>query len=183
MSEEVAEVTAEPKPKKAGRPAGAKRGPGRPPKFARAIAEPAFSEGDVEQAKAPEAAHVFGFPVHEGFAKITVFADASDGNKMSFFTVKLGDYPRLNLARNRMHTLPMAYINVIRDTIVDGCIEDDLSDPANPVRRYVSKTRYPHSDPIPATKEEFVAYWTQQNGLEHPNAFKRRMAGAKNFVA
>lgn len=183
---EVAEETkpVEVKPKKRGRPAGSvKKSPGRPPKYAKAIPEVPFTEEEHAAASDAREEKVYGFPVKEGFARITVFATAEDGNKYSFFPIKLGDYPRLNLARNRMHVLPMSYVNVITDTVVPDCIEDDCSDPANPIRRYVSKTRFPHSDPIPATKEEFVAYMKQQASLEHPNDYKRRMNGAKNIIA
>lgn len=115
---------------------------------------------------------VYGWPVADGFARIMVFSAPEEGNKTSYFQVKLGDHPVVFLAKNRMHVLPMGLVNNILDTTNEFPV-DDLADEAHPQRFYEKRARLPHSEPIPATKEEYIAYRQAQEKLIHPNKFKR----------
>lgn len=117
---------------------------------------------------------VFGFPVSEGFSTITLFPSPGEGETQAFVSLRLGDYPVLSVAKGHTHVLPNALIGVITATVVPT-VQDDLSNPRNPRRlKNVMKTRFPHSPPIPATKEQFVAYYREQHSLEHPNDFYNR---------
>lgn len=122
---------------------------------------------------------VFGFPVADGFSKIMVFPAPGDGNNLTFMTLRLGDFTPLTIAKGKLHVLPNCLVGLIEATVVES-VEDDLSDPRKPVRhKNILKTRFPHSPRVPATKEEFVAYYTQQHKLEHPNNHRNRTsAGA-----
>lgn len=116
--------------------------------------------------------HVYGYPVADGFARITVFSDPSEGNKTTFFMVMLGNHPKTYLAKNRSHVLPMGLVNNIIDTTQEYPV-DDTSDQQHPQRMYEMRARFPHSDPIPATAEDYVAYRKLQEKLIHPNKYKK----------
>ena len=132
----------------------------------------AIVEGPEDAPKAQGPTHINGYPIADGFAKIMVFPDPSEGNKTCFFETKLGDHPKTFLAKNRMHVLPMGLINNILDTTQEYPV-DDCSDLAHPQRGTEMRARLPHSDPIPATPEEYREYIAKQNTMIHPNKFKK----------
>jgi len=111
---------------------------------------------------------VYGWPIADGFARIMIFSDPNDGNKVTFVQASLGDHPRVYLAKNKMHVLPMGLVNVLMDTAQEFPV-DDLSNETRPVRYFEVRARFPHSEPIPATAEEYVRYRQEQEKLPHPN--------------
>lgn len=125
-----------------------------------------------ETSDGADTSRVYGYPVKDGFARIMVFADPGEGNKTCYFQVKCGDHPTTFLAKNRMHVLPMCLVNNILDSSTEFPV-DDLSDERNPTRSFETRARLPHSEPIPATKEEYIAYRKAQEKLVHPNRFKK----------
>lgn len=144
---------------------------GAPRKSPRTKLKGMIEEGEpVSRAITPS--HVYGYPVADGFARITVFGDPSEGNKTHWFMVSLGDHPKTYLAKNRNHVLPMGLVNNIIDTTQEFPV-DDTSDERNPQRMYEMRARFPHSEPIPATAEEYVAYRKLQEKLIHPNKYKK----------
>ena len=161
-----------PKPKAKRKPSP--RPAGRPAKYSTSVMPEVVPEVAVENGNEM----IYGYPVSEGFSRIMLYPNASEGNKYCFQLLRIGDRPAMYVAKNKMHVLPNALINVILDTVVP-IVEDDVSDPRHPVRRTAMFTRVPHSDPTPATKEDFIAYRKAQASLEHPNTYqKRASAGA-----
>lgn len=108
-----------------------------------------------------------------GFYKIMIFSDHNDGNKITYIQTSLGDHPKVFLAKNTMHVLPAGLVNNILGTTAEYPV-DDLSDEMKPVRFFEKRARWPHSEPIPATAEEYVAYRKKQETLPHPNKLKKQ---------
>lgn len=111
---------------------------------------------------------VYGWPIADGFARIMIFSGPNDGNKVTFVECSLGDHPKVYLAKNKMHVLPMGLVNNIIDTTQVFPV-DDLSDEMKPKRYFEARPRFPHSEPIPATAEEYIKYRQEQERLPHPN--------------
>lgn len=159
------------KPKnKGGRPKGSGK---------KQLAAKAEAKADV---KAPdnkvtsnEPESIMGYKVADGFSWITVFPLASDppGKKCFCGPWVVGDGFPLSFLKGTNVCLPNAVVNAIKDTVV-MMPEDDLSDEKNPIRNFVPYTRFPHSDPIPATFQDFKNYRAKQAALPHPNTLKKR---------
>jgi hypothetical protein len=119
-----------------------------------------------------EGGNVYGWPIKDGFARMMIFSDHNDGNKITYVPVKLGDHPVVQLAKQKMHVLPMGLVNIILDTVQEFPV-DDLEDEMKPKRYFEKKSRWAHSEPIPATWQEYVAYRKEQEKLPHPNNLKK----------
>ena len=115
---------------------------------------------------------VYGWPIKDGFSRIMIFSDHNDGNKVTYVRVMLGDHAPVMLAKNKMHTLPNGLVNIILDTEQEYPV-DDLSNEMKPVRYFEKGPRFPHSEPIPATAKEYVAYRQTQEKLPHPNKLSK----------
>lgn len=105
---------------------------------------------------------VYGWKVSEGFYRIQLFPNPGEGNKLSAVTFQCGEHPKVTLYKGKTHVVPGAVMHAIEDT-VNMMPEDDLSDVQHPVRNFVAKTDYPHSEPIPATWQEYKAYRDAEN--------------------
>jgi hypothetical protein len=161
---------------KASRTRKPKNGKARPYKrkpLAAFIEEPLQESPEVPVPVSKDEGKVYGWPIKEGFAKIMIFSDHNDGNKTTFVPLLLGDHPRVQIAKNKMHVLPMGLVNIILDTTQEFPV-DDLSDEMRPTRYFEKRPRFPHSEPIPATAAEYVAYRKEQEKLPHPNTLAKK---------
>lgn len=113
---------------------------------------------------------VAGYRVKDGFSWVTIFPLPGEPTNKSFWCGpwRVGDGIDIWVPRGKHVCLPNAIVNSIKDSVVK-IYEDDLSDERNPVRRKVEFTRFPHSDPIPASWLEFKTFRDKQAGLTHPN--------------
>jgi hypothetical protein len=129
---------------------------GRPRKIKPAV-DGGVARAIVALPKDQEPETVYGWKVSEGFYRIMLFGNVSDGTKSVPIPFTIGEHPRTLLYTKVMHIVPGAIKNAILDT-VQLYPEDDTSDPQHPVRNWVKHTDIPHSDPIPATWQEYKAY-------------------------
>ena len=113
---------------------------------------------------------IAGYYVKDGFSWITIYPLPGEPMNKRYWCGpwQVGDGNPIRVLRGSNVCLPNAIINTIRDSVVET-YEDDLSDILHPVRNKVLFTRFPHSDPIPATYAEFKAFQAKQSGLIHPN--------------
>lgn len=160
---EVESAVIEPKPKavksatrKDGKP---KAKPGRKPR-------PPFMDLSVQK-DTPKTESgdetVFGWPVKDGFSKIMLFQLPGEGAKFYATSWIIGDHKPVVLYKGVMHVVPNAVVNNILDANKNTMPEDEIIDDRFVVRRMDAPyIPFPHSDPIPATKEEFIAYRLSQ---------------------
>lgn len=131
--------------------------------------------GPVSQPpKKPSAPEFYaGYRVADGFAWITIFP--TETYKKGTWTGPwlCGDGVPIYVPRGYNVCLPMAVVNNIQDALVPTK-EDDLTDRQNPVRSTIYTTRFPYSDPIPASWAEFKAFRDKQETLIHPNDAKKK---------
>ena len=123
----------------------------------------------------PTSAELGGWPIEEGFSWITVYPTPPDlPNKKHFCGPWIvGDRTPITFLKGTNVCLPNAIINSIKDSVVQ-IPEDVIEDGKWVSRHYVDFTRFPHSDPIPATAEEFAAYRKKQSELPHPNTLVKK---------
>lgn len=100
---------------------------------------------------------VYGWKVSEGFSRIMLFANPVEGKAPRPERFCVGEHPPVLLYKNKMHVVPNAIMYAILDTHT-VLPEDDTSDSARPRRMEVDTTYLPHSDPVPATWQEYKAY-------------------------
>lgn len=143
------------------------------------VPTPSPREG-VEAPKPPKEEvpeKIAGYRVADGFAWITIFPTPQDPPGKKCWTGPWGGadgQQQIYVPRGVNVCLPMFIINSICDAVA-MIPEDDMTDPRNPSRSFVPFTRFPHSDPIPATWKEFKAFREKQGSLIHPNhAAKKR---------
>lgn len=143
----MTEVIDKPKKNKGGRP--------------RKVVDGAVATAVVALPKDQAPDMVYGWKVSEGFSRIMLFGNVSDGNSSYPVPFTVGEHPKTILYTKVMHVVPNAIVNAILDTELEYP-EDDLSDEKHPVRIWVKRTEIPHSDPIPATWQEYKAYRDEQ---------------------
>lgn len=149
-----------------------KRKAGRPPK-APAVPNPEAPQPKVE--RIPDT--ILGYRVADGFSWITIFPNAQDGGRKVFTGPwRVGDGEQFEFAKGVAVCLPNAVVNAIEDSTVYIPEDDiDLAGRSDPKRNKKALfTRFPHSDPIPATYKEFLAFRQGQDKKIHPNEFARK---------
>ena len=127
--------------------------------------DPPFIDPDIPQVgKSADGKLLFGWPIEEGFAHVTVFRQHYEGNQYISVPLVLGDRPVIHIFKGIPAIIPMGLVNNLINMNDMMLPEDDLTDQAHPVRREAPHTPMPFSDPIPASAEEFAAYVIKQRG-------------------
>lgn len=152
-----------------------KRKAGRPAKVKPAVVPATVEAPQPKADRIP--ATILGYRVADGFAWITIFPNAQDGGRKVFTGPwRVGDGEQFEFAKGTSVCLPMAVINnIIDSTVFIPEDEIDLAGRSDPKRnKYAPFTRFPHSDPIPATYHEFMAFRQSQAKKIHPNEYARK---------
>lgn len=151
-----------------------KRKAGRPAK-AKPVVEPAPEAPAQKVDRIPTM--ILGYRVSDGFSWITIFPNAQDGGRKVFTGPwRVGDGEQFEFAKGTSVCLPNAVVNAIIDSTVFIPEDDiDLAGRSDPKRnKFAPFTRFPHSDPIPATYHEFQAFRQAQAKKIHPNEYARK---------